>query len=353
MTVTCGVSTKGSRLRRLRVPVLPALLALFLAGVASAAELSWPALLQPPELWPTQCVLRKSRQFQSGPSVKAGQTVDILEMHPNEIVVAAGQMSFAVQPTDTDALAVANAAYAKLTPAQRGLTYAVVLQHPEWWPWKLTVKDTFDLGRGRRITKGDTVYLMAVENGALEVCPAQFDTHFELQPADTDILAYARQYVGQAGGAPGRLVQELEGKLINAASGAPAPLKADAIPKYFVVYHAARWCPYTQRFTPTLLKFYQEMKPNHPEFEVIYMPAEKSAAELRLYAQEVHFPWPAVDFAKKDQVAVLAWVLGHSGTPELGVFDRYGNTIIDPAKVDRDLALKQFAALLNRSAGPE
>ena len=94
-----------------------------------------------------------------------------------------------------------------------------------------------------------------------------------------------------------------------------------------------------------MLNLYKEMKPKHPEFEIIYVPVEKSAAELQLYAKELDFPWPAVDFNKKKQLAVLAWILGHSSTPELGVFDRYGNIVIDPAKVDRDEALKQLATL--------
>jgi hypothetical protein len=32
------------------------------------------------------------------------------------------------------------------------------------------------------------------------------------------------------------------------------------------------------------------------------------------------------------------------------VYDRYGNMVIDPAKVDRDTALKQLAQLLNKPA---
>jgi len=41
--------------------------------------------------------------------------------------------------------------------------------------------------------------------------------------------------------------------------------------------------------------------------------------------------------------------LGRSSIPELGVYDRHGNVIIDPAKVDRDEALKQLAALWKKS----
>ncbi|MFO1477875.1 MAG: thioredoxin-like domain-containing protein [Verrucomicrobiota bacterium] len=287
-------------------------------------------------------------QFQSGKSVRAGQKVNVLEIHPAELVVGTteGRLSFAVRPDDTDALATANAAYAKMTPNQRNLTYATLLKRPDLWPWQLKLTQAFDVGR-RRWNKGDVVYLMAVEKGELIVCPATFDVHTEIKPDESDILIYARRYADVPGGAPGRLAEELQGKLVNAASGQPAPLDTNAPPRYYVIYHGARWCPYTQKFTPELLKLYKEMKPKHPEFEVIYVPAEKSAAELQQYAKEMDFPWPAVSYQRKNESAVLGWILGRSSTPELGVLDRYGNVVIDSAKVDRDTALKQLAALWN------
>jgi len=319
--------------------------------LAAAQELTWTQLLQQPEFQPKQCALKKSLEFQSGKSVKAGQTLDILELHPDEIVLGTtdGRLSFGVKPAETDALAVANVAYASLTPKQRALTYAALLKRPDLWPWSLKLTDSFDVG-GRRWHKGDTVYLMTVKRGELVVVPAAFNLHFELKPQDTDILAYARKYVDAKDGAPGRLVEELQGKLVNAATGAPDPLNTNAPPRYFVIYHAARWCPYTQKFTPQLLALYKEMKPKHPDFEVIYVPAEKSAAELQLYAKEMDFPWPAVEFRQKQKSSVLAGILGQSSTPELGVLDRYGNVIIDNGAIDRDTALKQLGVLLDKPA---
>jgi hypothetical protein len=54
------------------------------------------------------------------------------------------------------------------------------------------------------------------------------------------------------------------------------------------------------------------------------------------------------DFNKKKQPSALAWILGRSSTPALGVVDRFGHVIIDRAAVDRDTALKQLAALWNQ-----
>lgn len=291
--------------------------------------------------------MKKSFDFQSGKSLKVGQKVTVLEMTATEIVIGSldGKISFATKPADTDALAAANAAYAKLSPKQRELTYAALLQRPELWPWSVKLTAAFDVGR-KRFNKGDTVYLMSVKKDQLVVVPPTFDQHFEVKPAETDILAYARQYVDAKDGGPGRLNEELRGKLINAATGGPAPLNTNEPPRYYVIYHAARWCPYTQKFTPELLALYKEKKAAHPEFEVIYVPAEKSAAELQQYAKEMDFPWPAVDFRQKQKSAVLAGILGHTSLPEFWVLDRHGNVVVDNVKVDRETALKQFANLL-------
>jgi thiol-disulfide isomerase/thioredoxin len=320
------------------------------SSIVSAQALTWPELVKHTELRPAQCSLKKPMAFQSGASVKAGQKLNIVEFEAAQIVLSTvdGRVTFATAPGDTDVLDVAIAEYAKLTPAQRALTYEALLKRSDLWPASVKLTAAFDLGSNRRLNKGETVYLMAVEKGELVVCPSQFDLHLEVPPNATDILAYARKFVDEKDGAPGRLVEELDGKLINAATGQPMPLNPDAMPRYYVIYHAARWCPYTQKFTPGLVAFYKNNKPKHPEFEVIYVPAEKSAAELQTYAKEVPFPWPAVAFDKNKQLAVLGWTLGHSSTPELAVYDRYGNLVIDPAKVDRDAALKQLAALLNK-----
>jgi hypothetical protein len=188
------------------------------------------------------------------------------------------------------------------------------------------------------------VYLMTVKNGELVVVPRTFDMHFELQPSDTDLLEQARRHVETP--APGRLVEELDGKLVDAATGQRASLDRNALPRYFVLYQAARWCPYTQKFTPDLLKMYAEMKATHPEFEVIYLPAEKSAGELQQYAKEASFPWPAVEFSQKEKMAVLAGIMGRSSLPEIEVVDRYGNLILDNTVLDREEVLAKFRTLL-------
>lgn len=320
---------------------------LMLAVQAGADELTWAKLVKQPEYMPAQCTVKKAFEFQSGMKVKAGQKMNVLEYNPQEIVLQSpdGRIVFGTSPADTDVLALANAAYAALTPEQRALTVQDALKRPELWPYALKVKDTFDLGRVR-INKGDTVYLMAVEKGELVIVPKTYDMHSELMPQDTDFLEQARANLVKP--APGRIIEELKGKLVKAQTGEAVTLDAATAPKYFIFYHAARWCPYTQKFTPGLKDLYLRKIKGNPDYEVIYIPAEKSAAELQTYAKELDFPWPAIKFSENNRLVVLAKILGRNSIPEFGVVDRFGNIVIDNYNSDRDTALKELEALLSK-----
>jgi len=316
-------------------------------GAAVAGELTWQELVRRPELWPAQCTAKETMQFQRGATIRAGEKLSIIEIEADQVIVATadGRMNFAAGPGDVDVLEVARAEYAKLTPQQQALTMAQVLERKDLWPHRLKVRPAYELSDGRRIRSGDFVYFMDVKNGELVVAPDTFDLHFEIPPADTDLFVQAREYLAK--GSPGRLVQELQGKLVDGQTGQPKPLDPDSPPRYFVLYAAARWCPYTQAFTPQLLKVYQEMKPKHPDFEVIYLPGEKSDAELKQYAKEMAFPWPVVEYSQKEKMAVIATLIGRSSTPEIEVVDRYGNLILDNYTLDREQVLAKFQELLD------
>jgi thiol-disulfide isomerase/thioredoxin len=315
---------------------------------ASADNLTWNDLVNKPELRPAQCSVKEIIQFQSGTTLKPGQKLDILEINANEIVLSLNGNNFSLEPQQTDAVAAANAAYAKLTPKQRELTYATILQRPDLWSFKLKVKDSFDVGN-LRIKKGDTVYLMDVKGGKLAVAPYTMNMHFEILPQDTDILEQARQHVEKPNGAPGILAEEMEGKLINAITGQPFDLDLNDLPQYYVLYQGARWCPYCQEFTPKLLKVYQQMRAKNKSFEVYYIPSEKSAAETQQFAKELNFPWPVIGFQHKDKLVSVGKVLGRNSIPNAKVMDRYGKILLDNRVLDNDVFLAEFVKLLEKS----
>ena len=301
-----------------------------LAGVAGAQELTWSQLVQHPELWPAQCHLKHGFDFQSGAKVNAGDTVDVLEIHAKQVEVGTTtgkNFAFDVKPDDTDVLEAAQAAYAKLTPKQRALTYAAIFQNKNLWPYRLTLKDTLDLGGGRRVNKGDQVIWRAVKGNRLTVGSEKYDTQFEVDPQETDLMEQARKYVELPDGAPSRMIVELQPNLINAATGQPDPLNTNSLPRYFAFIRAANFCPMSQRFMPQLVKFYQDMKPKHPDFEVIYLSCDGQLPAMEKFAQDNGFSWPTVTYQRSGYLFEL---IPHFQTlmPQFTVMDQRGQVLV-------------------------
>lgn len=323
----------------------PLLASCLLATAAFAGDFTWPELVKRPEHWPTQCTMKKALQFQSGKSVAVGQKMDILEIQPNEIVVGTAGISFGTNPADTDVLAVANAQYAKLTPAQRELTYASLLQRKDLWPYRVALTEPLDLGN-ERMPQGAQVVLLGVEKGRLSLLWEKTKTGFELEVKSTDLLAQARKFVEDRQAIPSRVAEELKGKLINPISNEPAPLDAKALPRYYVFYRGGAYCPYTREMTPSIVKFYNETKVAHPEFELVYVPTDKTAAEMQEYAKKESFPWRAVSLDQCRKFAVLAPLFGP--VPHFVVVDPAGNLLMECTVTDRGPVLDQLTALLNK-----
>lgn len=326
----------------------PAILTICLiSNVAVAAELNWSDLVRRPELWPTRCTLNRPVQLQRGGGVRAGQTVDVIEIHPNEVVVAIPEtnVSFGVKPESTDVLAVATETWNTLTSAQRQLTYAALLQRKELWPYRVALAASFQLSGGMRVERGDRVVLMGMEGRRLLVLSERLRTTFNVEPQQTDLMAQARALVQNGQAVPGRLISELEGKLVGSVTGVPAPFDPDDLPRYIVLYRGSNTCPITRRFTPTLLGFYKDMKPKHPEFEVIYVRADNSVAEMQRFAKEMGFSWRAVNGAH--ELPLFGRTFG-SKLPQILVMDRSGNVLANGTQATAPAALKQLQALLER-----
>lgn len=321
-----------------------------LAGSAVAQDLTWAELVRRPEHWPAQCTINRAVTFQSGASVTAGQKLDVLELQAGEIALstADGRTTFTAKPEDTDALAGAREAWNKLTPAQRELTYAALLRRTDLWPYRVAGREPFDLGGANKIAKGEPLVLIAAEGNELLVGSVKLNTSFTVRPQQTDLIVHARRLLADPQGAPGRIVEELQGKLLDPATGKPAALATNAALRYVVFYRGAGWCPPCRQFSPTLLKTYQELKPKHPDFELIFLSDDKSVPDLQKYVKEEGFPWLTVTQARLKELLIVAPALGRS-IPQLLVMDRHGKVLIDSNQMDRAVALKRLEALLKQA----
>ncbi len=309
-------------------------------------DLAWNTLERRPELWPTACALKTDTRFQDGTIVRAGTKVAVVELAANAVTVSAsgGAYTFEVGPNDTDVLDVARAAWAQLTPDQRNLTYATLLQRPDLWPYRVHATVGFEVG-GRTVRPNDPLLFLKVVQNQLLVRIEGTDIAVNLQPQETDLIKQARALLADEHGAPGRLLEELAGKLVSPLDGRPVALDANARPKYVVLYMGAAWCGPCRQFSPQLVKLLKDKAPKSEDVALIYLSGDKTPAERKGYVTKLGIAWPTLPYTNSGQLPAFSTLFGTT-IPQLVVTDRHGKVVVDSAKVGTARALQQLSTLL-------
>jgi hypothetical protein len=347
-----------------------------MAGAAAAQELNWSELANRPELWPAQCTVKVPIKLEGGASVQPGQKVEVRDFKGTEVNLRTtdGKTYFAAEPDETDVLDAARAAYAKLTPKQRELTYPLIVQRKELWPYRVTITRAFDLAPGKPVAAGDQVLLKDVQPGKVEVVSEKLNARFAVALAATDLLAQARKFVEDVQAGPrllvmqklaeeklaaeqrakadqikaeGRVAVELEGKLINSKTGLPEPLNTNAWPRYIVFLRGQSTCPITRNFAPTFIKYCNGIKSAHPEVEVVYLTIE-SLPDTFKFARELGFDWRMVSYENMTMPCVNPIIDGR--IPQLIVMNRDGKVLANGIQSTAPAALQQLDALLRQPA---
>jgi len=119
------------------------------------------------------------------------------------------------------------------------------------------------------------------------------------------------------------------------------PTGAQIPNKYYIFYYTASWCPPCQKFTPSLVQFYNQNKNN--DFEIVLISSDKSEADMTRYAVAKKMPWPQLKFDKVSSFK-QAFPNGLRGIPGIMVTDLEGNII----KVDNAFsALPELKKLIS------
>jgi nucleoredoxin len=227
--------------------------------------------------------------------------------------------------------------------------------------------DQFDEAKRKQLIKdGATSQLLdAIESGKFAVPKDELEKSrqkMEEQAADRALMAerakradtlYQNQLLKQrarvvrqgsadaiAGAVKGNLVRLQNGNLISCYD------EELAQKQIYGLYFSAHWCGPCRKFTPQLLAYYNQIVHDHPEFEIIFVSADKSADGMATYMRESGMPWPAVEYGKLANVAALQKYAGR-GIPDLVIVDANGKVLADsyvsgkyvgPAKVLDDLS---------------
>jgi hypothetical protein len=341
------------------------------ATAAFGQQLNWAELARRPDLWPAQCGAKQEMKFDGGVVVRAGQTLTVLKVMSTEAQVETldTHTAFTVAPDEVDLLGIARAAYARLTPSQRALSYEALTRQKELWPLQVTLKKTFDMGGGKIVREGEQFGVVNILSDRLVLKSEIFKATFQVVPQATDLMALGRALVENREAVPrfvdapapasppaapaiaeqkkpsfGPVIAELEPELISSATGKPAPLDEKALPKYIVLFRGSSTCPITRQFTPTLIKYYQQMKPTHPEFEIVYLMTE-TVENTNTFAKELGFSWRAIRYDHAHPMpTVMRPIQGL--LPQLIVMDRNGRVLANGWQNSAPNALKQLDALL-------
>jgi nucleoredoxin len=138
--------------------------------------------------------------------------------------------------------------------------------------------------------------------------------------------------------------QELSDKLVTRSGSKLAPVDESTLDgvKLYGIYSSAAWCGPCRAFTPDLVRFYSRMKPNHPEFEIIFKSSDRSEADMVAYMKDDRMKWPALKYQADTPVNQFSG----NGIPCLVVVDENGKVLshsyvngkyVGPRKVMDDL----------------
>lgn len=146
-------------------------------------------------------------------------------------------------------------------------------------------------------------------------------------PAEAGVPAVVTRTPAMAG-PPSAMQRLFTGKLVRYANGKPQNVAATEFAgvKYFALYFSAGWCGPCRRFTPQFVQAYRELKQAHPEFEAVFISADRSSGDMLAYMREDRMPWPAVKYDQREQK-----MMDYSGPgiPCLVLVDAKGKVLAD------------------------
>ena len=117
--------------------------------------------------------------------------------------------------------------------------------------------------------------------------------------------------------------------LVSLQDGQLKPFDASTLKgvKFWAFYYSASWCPPCRAFTPKLVDFYNDFKPKHPNFELVFVNHDRDEGDMLDYMKGDSMPWPAVHFDDIDSTQANKFC--GPGIPDLVLTDADGNVLSD------------------------
>jgi nucleoredoxin len=180
---------------------------------------------------------------------------------------------------------------------------------------------------------------------------ARQEAHTEqtFRDATTVLREQRAQAQGAALSAAASIMRGLRDKLIVCRDGSISPADDPGLEnkKLIALYFSAHWCAPCRKFTPQLVDYYNQVEPQHPEFEIIFVSCDRSRFNWETYMRDDKMPWPAIDY---DQLSGLGNLrqIGGSGIPSLVLLDATGHVLSSSFEGDQYLGPQKVLADLQK-----
>ena len=119
------------------------------------------------------------------------------------------------------------------------------------------------------------------------------------------------------------LLNKAEPHLLK-TNGEKATLKPEARKKHTLIYWSAGWCGPCRKFTPELIKYYNEQG-GGKEFEIIMVSVDRGEENMWKYVKSNKMPWLHANFNERRNIGFKAYAKG--GIPRMMIIDGEGEVL--------------------------
>jgi nucleoredoxin len=169
-------------------------------------------------------------------------------------------------------------------------------------------------------------------------------------PDATTVLKEQRaQTPATAPSADASVMQRLRDKLVVCRSGSVSPADDPGLEnkKLIALYFSAHWCAPCRKFTPQLVDYYNQVEPQHPEFEIIFVSCDRSRFNWETYMRDNKMPWPAIEYDQLPGLGDLRQIGGRA-IPSLVLLDATGQVLSSSFEGDKYLGPQKVLADLQK-----
>lgn len=146
----------------------------------------------------------------------------------------------------------------------------------------------------------------------------------------TSLITGLLLFALSASAAPTTFENEITEHLVRLHEGKLTNVTADSVGStdYYVFYFSAHWCPPCRKFTPQLVKFYDEAIGHHDNLELIFISSDRSESAMKGYMEETGMNFLARSFDERRSSKSISALAGN-GIPQLVVVDKNGRVLAD------------------------